>query len=125
TQNIASVVEDSLTDSDRLPDIELSSGNVTFIPNVPTGGTYQIELTNGQWYSVPLGRITAEIINGKIFHDGKLGVYLYAAGSGSNPSKISYNVSYCTLWAGGVRFSLNSFNFQAVPVVEVDLTLVK
>src|SRR5699024_11752148 len=66
----------------------------SFIPNVPTGGSYQIELTNGQWYSVPLVRIRAKIINGKIFHEGKPGVYLYAAGSGSNPSKISYNVSY-------------------------------
>ena len=125
TQNIASVVEDSLTDSDRLPDIELASGDVTFIPNVPTGSSYQIELTNGQWYSVPLGRIRAKIINGKIFHEGKPGVYLFAAGSGSNPSKISYNVSYSNLRAGGVPFSLNSFTFQAVPDEEVDLTLVK
>ena len=125
TQNIASVVEDSLTDSDRLPDIELASGDVTFIPNVPTGGSYQIELTNGQWYSVPLGRIRAKIVNGKIYHEGKPGVYLYAAGSGSNPSKISYNVSYSNLRAGGVPFSLNSFTFQAVPDGEVDLTLVK
>ena len=125
TQNIASVVEDSLTDSDRLPDIELASGDVTFIPNVPTGSSYQIELTNGQWYSVPLGRIKAKIINGKIYHEGKPGVYLYAAGSGSNPSKISYNVSYSNLRAGGIPFSLNSFTFQAVPDGEVDLTLVK
>lgn len=125
TQNIASVVEDSLTDGDRLPDIELATGDVTFIPNVPTGGSYQIELTNGQWYSVPLGRIRAKIINGKIFHEGKPGVYLYAAGSGSNPSKISYNVSYSNLRAGGVPFSLNSFTFQAVPNEEIDLTLVK
>ena len=125
TQNIASVVEDSLTDSDRLPDIELASGDVTFIPNVPTGSSYQIELTNGQWYSVPLGRIRAKIVNGKIYHEGKPGVYLYAAGSGSNPSKISYNVSYSNLRAGGVPFSLNSFTFQAVPDEEVDLTLVK
>ena len=125
TQNIASVIEDSLTDSDRLPDIELASGDVTFIPNVPTGSSYQIELTNGQWYSVPLGRIRAKIINGKIFHEGKPGVYLFAAGSGSNPSKISYNVSYSNLRAGGVPFSLNSFTFQAVPDEEVDLTLVK
>ena len=125
TQNIASVVEDSLTDSDRLPDIELASGDVTFIPNVPTGSSYQIELTNGQWYSVPLGRIRAKIINGKIFHEGKPGVYLFAAGSGSNPSKISYNVSYSNLRAGGVPFSLNSFTFQAVPDEEIDLTLVK
>ena len=125
TQNIASVVEDSLTDSDRLPDIELASGDVTFIPNVPTGSSYQIELTNGQWYSVPLGRIRAKITNGKIFHEGKPGVYLFAAGSGSNPSKISYSVSYSNLRAGGVPFSLNSFTFQAVPDEEVDLTLVK
>ena len=125
TQNIASVIEDSLTDGDRLPDIELATGDVTFIPNVPTGGSYQIELTNGQWYSVPLGRIRAKIINGKIFHEGKPGVYLYAAGSGSNPSKISYNVSYSNLRAGGVPFSLNSFTFQAVPDEEIDLTLVK
>ena len=125
TQNIASVIEDSLTDSDRLPDIELASGDVTFIPNVPTGSSYQIELTNGQWYSVPLGRIRAKIINGKIFHEGSPGVYLFAAGSGSNPSKISYNVSYSNLRAGGVPFSLNSFTFQAVPDEEIDLTLVK
>ena len=125
TQNIASVVEDSLTDGDRLPDIELATGDVTFIPNVPTGSSYQIELTNGQWYSVPLGRIRAKIINGKIFHEGKPGVYLFAAGSGSNPSKISYNVSYSNLRAGGIPFSLNSFTFQAVPDEEVDLTLVK
>ena len=125
TQNIASVIEDSLTDSDRLPDIELASGDVTFIPNVPTGSSYQIELTNGQWYSVPLGRIRAKIINGKIFHEGKPGVYLFAAGSGSNPSKISYNVSYSNLRAGGVPFSLNSFTFQAIPDEEIDLTLVK
>ena len=125
TQNIASVIEDSLTDSDRLPDIELASGDVTFIPNVPTGSSYQIELTNGQWYSVPLGRIRAKIINGKIFHEGSPGVYLFAAGSGSNPSKISYNVSYSNLRAGGVPFSLNSFTFQAIPDEEIDLTLVK
>ena len=125
TQNIASVIEDSLTDSDRLPDIELASGDVTFIPNVPTGSSYQIELTNGQWYSVPLGRIRAKIINGKIFHEGSPGVYLFAAGSGSNPSKISYNVSYSNLRAGGIPFSLNSFTFQAVPDEEIDLTLVK
>lgn len=125
TQNIASVVEDSLTDSDRLPDIELASGDVTFIPNVPTGGSYQIELTNGQWYSVPLGRIRAKIVNGKIYHEGKPGVYLFAAGSGSNPSKISYNVSYSNLRAGGIPFSLNSFTFQAIPDEEIDLTLVK
>src|SRR5699024_6501418 len=41
------------------------------------------------------------------------------------PSKISYNVSYSNLRAGGVPFSLNSFTFLAVPDEEVDLTLVK
>ena len=124
TQNIASVLEDSRVDDDRFPDIELVSGDVTFTPNVPTGSSYQVELTNGQWYSVPLGRIKAKIVNGKIFHEDDRGVYLFAAGSGSNPSKISYSVSYSNLRAGGVPVSLNSFSFQAVPDGEVDLTRV-
>ena len=124
TQNIASVLEDSRVDDDRFPDIELVSGDVTFTPNVPTGSSYQVELINGQWYSVPLGRIKAKIVNGKIFHEDDRGVYLFAAGSGSNPSKISYSVSYSNLRAGGVPVSLNSFSFQAVPDGEVDLTRV-
>ena len=124
TQNIASVLEDSRVDDDRFPDIELVSGDVTFTPNVPSGSSYQVELTNGQWYSVPLGRIKAKIVNGKIFHEDDRGVYLFAAGSGSNPSKISYSVTYSNLRAGGVPVSLNSFSFQAVPDGEVDLTLV-
>ena len=124
TQNIASVLEDSRVDDDRFPDIELVSGDVTFTPNVPNGSSYQVELTNGQWYSVPLGRIKAKIVNGKIFHEDDRGVYLFAAGSGSNPSKISYSVSYSNLRAGGVPVSLNSFSFQAVPDGEVDLTRV-
>ena len=124
TQNIASVLEDSRVDDDRFPDIELVSGDVTFTPNVPSGSSYQVELTNGQWYSVPLGRIKAKIVNGKIFHEDDRGVYLFAAGSGSNPSKISYSVSYSNLRAGGVPVSLNSFSFQAVPDGEVDLTRV-
>ena len=124
TQNIASVLEDSRVDDDRFPDIELVSGDVTFTPNVPSGSSYQVELTNGQWYSVPLGRIKAKIVNGKIFHEDDRGVYLFAAGSGSNPSKISYSVTYSNLRAGGVPVSLNSFSFQAIPDGEVDLTLV-
>ena len=124
TQNIASVLEDSRVDDDRFPDIELVSGDVTFTPNVPSGSSYQVELTNGQWYSVPLGRIKAKIVNGKIFHEDDRGVYLFAAGSGSNPSKISYSVTYSNLRAGGVPVSLNSFSFQAIPDGEVDLTRV-
>ena len=124
TQNIASVLEDSRVDDDRFPDIELVSGDVTFTPNVPNGSSYQVELINGQWYSVPLGRIKAKIVNGKIFHEDDRGVYLFAAGSGSNPSKISYSVTYSNLRAGGVPVSLNSFSFQAVPDGEVDLTRV-
>ena len=124
TQNIASVLEDSRVDDDRFPDIELVSGDVTFTPNVPSGSSYQVELTNGQWYSVHLGRIKAKIVNGKIFHEDDRGVYLFAAGSGSNPSKISYSVTYSNLRAGGVPVSLNSFSFQAIPDEEVDLTLV-
>ena len=124
TQNIASVLEDSRVDDDRFPDIELVSGDVTFTPNVPSGSSYQVELTNGQWYSVPLGRIKAKIVNGKIFHEDDRGVYLFAAGSGSNPSKISYSVTYSNLRAGGVPVSLNSFSFQAIPDGEVDLTCV-
>src|SRR5699024_12311999 len=75
--------------------------------------------------AVPLERIRAKIVNGNIYHEGKPGVCLYAAGSASNPTKISYNVSYSNLRAGGVPFSLNSFTFQAIPDEEVDLTLVK
>ena len=122
TQNIASVIEDSNIDDDRFPDIELVNGDVTFIPNVSNGSSYQVELPNGQLYTVPLGRIRAKIVNGQISHEGDRGVHLFAAGDGSNPSKISYSVSYSNLRAGGVPVSLNSFSFQAVPGGEVDLT---
>lgn len=124
TQNIASVLEDSSTDDDRFPDIELVSGDVTFTPNVSKGDSYQVELPNGQWYTVPLGRIKAKIVNGQISHEHDRGVHLFAAGDGSNPSKISYSVSYSNLRAGGVPVSLKSFSFQAAPGGEVDLTRV-
>lgn len=125
-QNLASLVADSSDDSDRYPDVAQISGQVTFTPTTPQGQTYKIQGEDGELYTVPVTAITAAIEDGKIMHEGNEGVYLFAAGSLSNPERIVYRASYSGLRAGGSGgvISLNTVTFEAIPGGEIDLTTV-
>ena len=125
-QNLASLVADSSDDSDRYPDVAQISGQVTFTPTTPQGQTYKIQGENGELYTVPVTAITAKIEDGKIMHEGKEGVYLFAGGNLSNPEKVVYRASYSGLRAGGRggAIALNAVTFEAIPGGEIDLTTV-
>ena len=125
-QNLASLVADSSDDSDRYPDVAQISGQVTFTPTTPQGQTYKIQGEDGELYTVPVTAITARIEDGKIMHEGKEGVYVFAGGEASNPKKVVYRASYSGLRAGsrGGVIALNAVTFEAIPGGEIDLTTV-
>ena len=123
TQNLASIIEDSTTDSDRFPDVSDISGEVIFTPNIANGKAYQLVDSQGKAYTVPVSRVRAKIINGEIKHENETGIYLFAAGVGSNPDKITYSVEYRNLRSGELSFSLSPLKFEAIPGGEVDLTM--
>ena len=125
-QNLASLVADSSDDSDRYPDVAQISGQVTFTPTTPQGQTYKITGEDGELYTVPVTAITARIEDGKIMHEGKEGVYVFAGGEASNPKRVVYRASYSGLRAGsrGGVISLNAVTFEAIPGGEIDLTTV-
>ena len=123
TQNLASIIEDSAYDMDRFPDVSDISGEVIFTPNIANGKAYQLFDNEGKSYTVPVSRIQAKIINGVITHEEDTGVYLFAAGPGSNPDKITYSVEYRNLRSGDLSFSLSPLKFEAIPGGEVDLTM--
>ena len=123
TQNLASIIEDSTYDSDRFPDVSDISGEVIFTPNIANGKAYQLFDSDGEAYTVPVSRIPAKIINGEIVHEDSPGIYLFAAGAGSNPDKITYSVEYRNLRTGDLSFSLSPLKFEAIPGGEVDLTM--
>ena len=125
-QNLASLVADSSDDSDRYPDVAQISGQVTFTPTTPQGQTYKITGEDGELYTVPVTAIAARIEDGKIMHEGKEGVYLFAGGEASNPKRVVYRASYSGLRAGsrGGVISLNAVTFEAIPGGEIDLTTV-
>ena len=124
TQNLASIIEDSTYDSDRYPDVSAISGEVIFTPNIANGKAYQLFDREGNTYTVPVSRVRAKVINGVITHEGETGIYLFAAGPGSNPDKITYSVEYRNLRSGELSFSLSPLKFEAIPGGEVDLTTV-
>ena len=115
TQNLASIIEDSTYDSDRFPDVSDITGEVIFTPNVANGKAYQLFDREDNTYTVPVSRVRAKIINGEITHEDVTGVYLFAAGPGSNPDKITYSVEYRNLRSGDLSFSLSPLKFEAIP----------
>lgn len=123
TQNLASIIEDSNYDADRYPDVSDISGEVIFTPNIANGKAYQLFDSDGKIYTVPVSRVQARIINGEIRHESETGVYLFAAGPGSNPDKITYSVEYRNLRSNTLSFSLSPLKFEAIPGGEVDLTM--
>lgn len=123
-QNMGVISEDTPGDSDRLPDFTKINGKVTFVPTTASGQAYQLFDEEGNAYTVPIASIEADIINGKIFHEGQEGVPLFAAGKNANPEKIVYRVTYSGLRAGRIPVSLNSIYFEAVPGAVIDLTAV-
>lgn len=123
TQNLASIIEDSTYDSDRFPDISDISGEVILTPNIANGKAYQLFDGEGNAYTVPVSRVRAQVINGVIKHENETGVYLFAAGPGSNPDKITYSVEYRNLRSGELSFALSPLRFEAIPGGEVDLTM--
>ena len=122
-QNLASIVEDSNYDFDRHPDVSDINGEVIFIPNIANGKAYQLFDSQGNSYTVPVSRIRAKIVNGEIIHEDSPGVYLFAAGPGSNPDRITYSVEYRNLRSGDQSFALSPLRFEAIPGGEVDLTM--
>lgn len=123
TQNLASIIEDSAYDMDRFPDVSNISGEVIFTPNIANGKAYQLFDREGNTYTVPVSRVRAQIVNGEISHEDSPGIYLFAAGVGSNPDKIIYSVEYRNLRSGDLSFSLSPLKFEAIPGGEVDLTM--
>ena len=123
TQNLASIIEDSTYDSDRFPDVSDITGEVIFTPNVANGKAYQLFDREDNTYTVPVSRVRAKIINGEITHEDVTGVYLFAAGPGSNPDRITYSVEYRNLRSGDLSFSSSPLKFEAIPGGEVDLTM--
>ena len=123
-QNMGVISEDAPGDSDRLPDFTKINGKVTFVPTTASGQAYQLFDDEGNAYTVPVASIEADIIDGRIFHEGQEGVPLFAAGKNANPEKIVYRVTYSGLRAGRIPVSLNSIYFEAVPGAVIDLTAV-
>lgn len=123
-QNMGVISEDAPGDSDRLPDFTRINGKVTFVPTTAPGQAYQLFDDEGNAYTVPVGSIEADIIDGRIFHEGQEGVPLFAAGKNANPEKIVYRVTYSGLRAGRIPVSLNSIYFEAIPGAVIDLTAV-
>lgn len=121
-QNMGVISEDTPGDSDRLPDFTKINGKVTFMPTTAPGQAYQIFDEEGNAYTVPVASIEADIIDGKIFHEGQEGIPLFAAGKNSNPEKIVYRVTYSGLRAGRIPVSLSAIYFEAVPGAVIDLT---
>ena len=121
-QNMGVISEDAPGDSDRLPDFTKINGKVTFVPTTASGQAYQLFDEEGNAYTVPVGSIEADIIDGRIFHEGQEGVPLFAAGKNANPEKIVYRVTYSGLRAGRIPVSLNAIYFEAVPGAVIDLT---
>ena len=121
-QNMGVISEDTPGDSDRLPDFTKINGKVTFVPTTAPGQAYQLFDEEGNAYTVPVGSIEADIIDGRIFHEGQEGVPLFAAGKNANPEKIVYRVTYSGLRAGRIPVSLNSIYFEAIPGAVIDLT---
>ena len=121
-QNMGVISEDAPGDSDRLPDFTKINGKVTFVPTTAPGQAYQLFDDEGNAYTVPVGSIEADIIDGRIFHEGQEGVPLFAAGKNANPEKIVYRVTYSGLRAGRIPVSLNAIYFEAVPGAVIDLT---
>lgn len=123
-QNMGVISEDAPGDSDRLPDFTKINGKVTFVPTTASGQAYQLFDDEGNAYTVPVGSIEADIIDGRIFHEGQEGVPLFAAGKNANPEKIVYRVTYSGLRAGRIPVSLNAIYFEAIPGAVIDLTAV-
>lgn len=121
-QNMGVISEDTPGDSDRLPDFTKINGKVTFMPTTAPGQAYQIFDEEGNAYTVPVASIEADIIDGKIFHEGQEGIPLFAAGKNANPEKIVYRVTYSGLRAGRIPVSLSAIYFEAVPGAVIDLT---
>ena len=121
-QNMGVISEDAPGDSDRLPDFTKINGKVTFVPTTASGQAYQLFDEEGNAYTVPIGSIEADIIDGRIFHEGQEGVPLFAAGKNANPEKIVYRVTYSGLRAGRIPVSLNAIYFEAIPGAVIDLT---
>lgn len=128
TQKIGVYVEDG-PDEDDLPDRYQINGKVTFTPNITAGDSFKI-VEGNDVVVMPAVSITADIINGQITHNGKTGIYLFAAGENSNPTQITYTVAYTDLWAGEAngamwagrqKLSLRELKFLAVPNGAVDL----
>ena len=123
-QNMGMISEDTPGDDDRLPDFTSISGKVTFTPTTAPGQAYQVIGEDGKAYTVPVSSIEADIIDGRIFHEGQEGILLFAAGKNSNPERIVYRVTYSGLRAGGIPVTLSTIFFEAVPGGVVDLTRV-
>ena len=121
-QNMGVISEDTPGDSDRLPDFTKINGKVTFMPTTAPGQAYQIFDEEGNAYTVPVASIEADIVDGKIFHEGQEGIPLFAAGKNANPEKIVYRVTYSGLRAGRIPVSLSAIYFEAVPGAVIDLT---
>ena len=123
-QNLGVISEDTLGDSDRLPDFTEIDGRVTFTPTNSPGQSYRLFDEEGNAYTVTVASVEADIIDGRIFHEGQEGIPLFAAGERSDPEKIVYRATYSGLRAGRIPVSLNAVYFEAVPGGVVDLTAV-
>ena len=123
-QNMGMISEDTPGDDDRLPDFTSISGKVTFTPTTAPGQAYQVIGEDGKAYTVPVASIEADIIDGRIFHEGQEGILLFAAGENANPNRIVYRATYSGLRAGGIPVTLSTIFFEAVPGGVVDLTRV-
>lgn len=123
-QNMGMISEDTPGDDDRLPDFTNIDGKVVFTPTTAPGNAYQVIGEDGEAYTVPVASIEADIIDGRIFHEGQEGILLFAAGKNANPERIVYRVTYSGLRAGGIPVTLSTIFFEAVPGGVVDLTRV-
>lgn len=123
-QNMGMISEDSPGDDDRLPDFTNIDGKVVFTPTTAPGNAYQVIDEDGEAYTVPVASVEADIIDGRIFHEGQEGILLFAAGKNSNPERIVYRVTYSGLRAGGIPVTLSTIFFEAVPGAVIDLTRV-
>ena len=121
-QRIGAITEDTPDDDDRYPDYTSVFGQIVFTPSMANGSAYKITDDDGVVHTVPATRISAQIINGEITHEGLPGVPLFAAGPNANPSTIVYTATYTNLTAAGRPISLNSITFRAVPGETIDLS---
>lgn len=89
-------------------------GRVIFSPVLTTGDAYVVDTSTGPT-TVVAAKVTANIIDGRLVHDGEPGVRLFAGGPNSNPEIVRYQAQFRDLKVNGQVAKLRDIIFDAIP----------